>query len=203
MVPDYIIEDAKTHLSSDAESFEDVLTDLESSRKTIEKEQQQIAAYKRELERLKSETTAKQKKLDEQRDRMIKEANEKAHAILLEAKEMADETMKNFRRFGKEGISAAEMEKERERLRKRLDDTGSKLALESAAPKRKHKPSEFKLGESVRVLSMNLTGTVTSLPDSRGNLHVQMGILNSQVHISDLEIVESAPSYSAISCHCK
>ena len=178
-----------------------MLTDLESSRKTIEKEQQQIAAYKRELERLKSETTAKQKKLDEQRDRMIKEANEKAHAILLEAKEMADETMKNFRRFGKEGISAAEMEKERERLRKRLDDTGSKLALESAAPKRKHKPSEFKLGESVRVLSMNLTGTVTSLPDSRGNLHVQMGILNSQVHISDLEIVESAPSYSAKSMH--
>ena len=196
-LPDYIIEEAKTHLSSDAESFEDVLTDLETSRKTIEKEQQQIAAYKRELERLKSETAAKQKKLDEQRDRMIKEANEKAHAILLEAKEMADETMKNFRKFGKEGVSAAEMEKERERLRKKLESTSSKLAMESAAPKRRHKPSEFKLGESVRVLSMNLTGTVTSLPDSRGNLHVQMGILNSQVHISDLEIVDSQPSYSA------
>ncbi len=196
-LPDYIIEEAKTHLSSDAESFEDVLTDLETSRKTIEKEQQQIAAYKRELEHLKSETAAKQKKLDQQRDRMIKEANEKAHAILLEAKEMADETIKNFRKFGKEGISAAEMEKERERLRKKLESTSSKLAMESAAPKRRHKPSEFKLGESVRVLSMNLTGTVTSLPDSRGNLHVQMGILNSQVHISDLEIVDSQPSYSA------
>lgn len=195
-LPDYIIEDARTHLSSDAESFEDVLTDLETSRKTIRKEQEQIAAYKRELERLKSETAAKQKKLDEQRDRKIKEANEKAHAILLEAKELADETIRNFRKFGKEGISAAEMEKERERLRKKLDSTSSKLAIESAAPKRRHKPSEFKLGESVRVLSMNLTGTVTSLPDSKGNLHVQMGILNSQVHISDLEIVDSAPSYA-------
>lgn len=195
-LPDYIIEDARTHLSNDAESFEDVLTDLETSRKTIRKEQEQIAAYKRELERLKSETAAKQKKLDEQRERKIKEANEKAHAILLEAKELADETIRNFRKFGKEGISAAEMEKERERLRKKLDSTGSKLAIESAAPKRRHKPSEFKLGESVRVLSMNLTGTVTSLPDSKGNLHVQMGILNSQVHISDLEIVDSAPSYA-------
>ncbi|MCI8584137.1 MAG: endonuclease MutS2 [Dorea sp.] len=195
-LPDYIIEDARTHLSSDAESFEDVLTDLETSRKTIRKEQEQIAAYKRELERLKSETAAKQKKLDEQRNRKIKEANEKAHAILLEAKELADETIRNFRKFGKEGISAAEMEKERERLRKKLDSTSSKLAIESAAPKRRHKPSEFKLGESVRVLSMNLTGTVTSLPDSKGNLHVQMGILNSQVHISDLEIVDSAPSYA-------
>ncbi len=195
-LPDYIIKDARTHLSSDAESFEDVLTDLETSRKTIRKEQEQIAAYKRELERLKSETAAKQKKLDEQRDRKIKEANEKAHAILLEAKELADETIRNFRKFGKEGISAAEMEKERERLRKKLDSTSSKLAIESAAPKRRHKPSEFKLGESVRVLSMHLTGTVTSLPDSKGNLHVQMGILNSQVHISDLEIVDSAPSYA-------
>lgn len=196
-LPDYIIEDARTHLSSDAESFEDVLSDLESSRKTIQKEQEQIAAYKRELERLKSETAAKQKKLDEQRDRKIREANEKAHAILLEAKELADETIKNFRKFGKEGIQAAEMEKERERLRKKLDSTSSKLAIESSAPRKKHKPSEFKLGESVRVLSMNLTGTVTTLPDSRGNLHVQMGILNSQVHISDLEIVDSGPSYTA------
>ncbi len=195
-LPDYIIEEARTHLSSDAESFEDVLTDLETSRKTIQKEQEQIAAYKRELERLKSETAAKQKKLDEQRDRKIKEANEKAHAILLEAKELADETIKNFRKYGKEGLSAAEMEKERERLRKKLDSTSAKLTIESAAPKRKHKPSEFKLGESVRVLSMNLTGTVTSLPDSRGNLHVQMGILNSQIHISDLEIVDNPPSYA-------
>lgn len=196
-LPDYIIEDARTHLSEEAESFEDVLTDLETTRKTIEKEQQQITAYKRELERLKSETASKQKKLDEQRNRIIKDANEKAHAILLEAKQMADETIKNFRKFGKEGISSAEMEKERERLKKKLNATGSKLALESSAPKKKHKPSEFKLGETVKVLSLNLTGTVTSLPDSRGNLHVQMGILNSQVHISDLEIIDSQPSYSS------
>ena len=196
-LPDYIIEDARTHLSEEAESFEDVLTNLETTRKTIEKEQQQITSYKRELERLKSETASKQKKLDEQRNRIIKDANEKAHAILLEAKQMADETIKNFRKFGREGISSAEIEKERERLKKKLDSTGSKLALESSAPKKKHKPSEFKLGETVKVLSLNLTGTVTSLPDPRGNLHVQMGILNSQVHISDLEIIDSQPSYSS------
>ncbi|MDO4313671.1 MAG: endonuclease MutS2 [Eubacteriales bacterium] len=196
-LPDYIIEDAKTHLSNEAESFEDVLTNLEASRKTMEKEQEQIAAYKRELERLKSESAAKQKKLDEQRERIIREANEKAHAILLEAKEMADETMKNFRKFGRENISAAEMEKERERLRKKLNSTGSKLALESSSPKKHHKPSDFKLGESVKVLSMNLNGIITSLPDSKGNVHVQMGILNSQVHISDLEIIKEQPSYSA------
>lgn len=196
-LPEHIIENARSQLSREAESFEDVLTDLEVSRKAIEKEQQQIAAYKRELERLKSETAARQKKLDEQRDRIIREANEKAHSILLDAKELADETIKNFRKFGKENISAADMEKERERLRKKLNATSSKMTLETAKPKKQYKPSDFKLGEAVKVLSMNLTGTVTSLPDAKGTLHVQMGILNSQVHISDLEIVDAPASYSA------
>lgn len=196
-LPDYIIEEAKTHLSEQDESFEDLLTDLEASRRTLEKEQQEINAYKRELERLKTETSQKQEKLQEQKERILKEANEKAHAILLEAKEMADETMKNFRKFGKEHISAAEMERERERLRKQLSSTSSKITLEPKKPKKQHKPADFKLGESVKVLSMNLNGIVSSLPDAKGNLTVQMGILRSQVNISDLEIIEEKPLYSA------
>ncbi len=196
-LPDYIIEEAKTHLSEQDESFEDLLTDLEASRRTLEKEQQEINAYKRELERLKTETSQKQEKLQEQKERILKEANEKAHAILLEAKEMADETMKNFRKFGKDHISAAEMERERERLRKQLHSTSSKITLEPKKPKKQHKPADFKLGESVKVLSMNLNGIVSSLPDSKGNLTVQMGILRSQVNISDLEIIEEKPLYTA------
>ena len=196
-LPDYIIEDAKTHLSQEDESFEDVLTDLEASRKTLEREKKEIEIYKRELERLKAEAAGKQKKLDDQRDRIIREANEKAHAILLDAKETADETMKNFRKFGKENISAAEMEREREKLRKKLKDTSSKVQLEAAKPKKQHKASDFRLGESVRVLSMNVKGTVIALPDAKGNVKVQMGILNSVVPVSDLEIIEEQPTYSA------
>lgn len=196
-LPDYIIEDAKTHLTEQDESFEDLLTDLETSKRTIQKEQEEIASYKRELERLKAETRQKQEKLEAQKERILKEANEKAHAILADAKETADETMRNFHKFGKANISAAEMEKEREKLRQKMAATASKSQLGDTKPHRQHKPGDFKLGESVKVLSMNLTGTVTSLPDSRGNVTVQMGILRSQVHISDLEIIEEAPSYSA------
>ena len=116
-LPNFIIEDAKTRLTEQDESFEDILTDLETSRRTIEKEQETIASYKREIERLKQETQKKQEKLEEQRDRILREANEKAHAILAEAKETADETMRNFHKFGKANISAAEMERERERIR--------------------------------------------------------------------------------------
>lgn len=194
-LPDYIIEDAKLRLTETDLSFEDLLTDLESNKRTIEKERAEIAACKREMESLKAQTRQKQERLEEQRERILKEANEKANSILREAKEMADETMKNFRKFGKESISAAEMEKERERLRKKIQETSAANALKSQKPKKTHKPSDFKLGESVKVLSMNLTGTISSLPDSRGNVTVQMGILRSQVHISDLEIIDEPSSY--------
>lgn len=194
-IPDYIIEDAKTHLTEQDESFEDILTNLETSRKTLDKERETIAAYKREIERLKMETSQKQEKLEAQRDRILREANEKAHAILEDAKETADETMRNFHKFGKANISAAEMEKERERLRKKMAKTRSGMTPEPAKPKKQYKPSDFKLGESVKVLSMNLTGSVVSLPDAKGNLDVQMGILRPKVNISDLEIIDEKPNY--------
>lgn len=200
-LPDFIIEDAKTRLTEQDESFEDLLTDLETSRRTIEKEQETIASYKREIERLKQETEKKQEKLEEQRDRILREANEKAHVILAEAKETADETMRNFHKFGKANISASEMERERERLRKKMESTRSGMMKEPAKPKKEYKPSDFKLGESVKVLSMNINGTVASLPDNKGNLTVQMGILRSQVNISDLEIIDEKPAYLKKTTH--
>lgn len=195
-LPEHIIEDAKMRLSEQDISFEDLLTDLEASKRTIEKEQDEIQAYRREMERMKAQLRQKEERLEEQRKKILKEANDKANAILREAKEVADETIKNFHRFGKENISAAEMERERERLRKKIKDTSSAPSLKSQKPKKEHKASDFKLGESVRVLSMNLTGTIHSLPDARGNVTVQMGILSSQVHISDLEIIEEQNPFS-------
>ncbi len=189
-LPTHIIERAKSHLSEQDESFEDLLSDLETSRRTIEKEQAEIATYKKEIEQLKRELHTKQERLEERSERIINEANAKANAILREAKEVADETMKQFRKFGKEHISAAEMEKERERLREKIAKTQTSTNLISKKPTKQHKPSDFRLGESVKVHSLNLTGTVSSLPDAKGNLYVQMGILRSQVHISDLTIIE-------------
>mgnify|MGYP003390860707 CR=1 FL=1 len=189
-LPSHIIENAKEHLTEQEESFEDLLTDLENSRRTIEKEQAQIAAYKQEIENLKNEFDRKQERLEERSEKIIREANEKANAILREAKDLADETMKRFRKFGKENISVAEMEKERERLREKIVKTQPTTKLELRKPTKQHKPSDFRLGESVKVHSLNLKGTVSSLPDANGNLFVQMGILRSQVHISDLSIIE-------------
>lgn len=189
-LPDYIIESAKNHLSEQDESFEDLLADLETNRRTIEKEQAEILAYKREIEKLKHDLHAKQEKLEERKERIIREANEKANAILREAKEVADDTIKKFHKFGKENISAADLEKERERLRQKMAATQGSVKLETKKAKKQHKPSDFHLGDSVKVLSLNLKGSVSSLPDAKGNLFVQMGILRSQVNISDLEIID-------------
>ena len=189
-LPDFIIESAKAHLSEQDESFEDLLSDLETSRRTIEKEQSEINAYKREIEKLKRELDRKHERLDEQKERILREANEKANAILREAKEVADETIKQFHKIGKEHVTAADLEREREKLRKKMEKTQSTVKLEKKTPTKQHKASDFKLGESVKVHSLNLTGTVSSLPDAKGNLFVQMGILRSQVHMSDLEIIE-------------
>ena len=189
-LPDFIIESAKSHLSEQDESFEDLLSDLESNRRTIEKERSEIAAYKREIERLKHEYADKQKKLEERKEKIIAEANAKANAILRDAKETADSTIKELNKAKQNNVSAAELEKQREKLRQKMAKTQNTVTLELKKPKKQHKPSDFRLGESVKVLSLNLKGTVSSLPDAKGNMWIQMGIMRSQIHISDLEIIE-------------
>ncbi len=190
-LPSDIIEEAKGQLSQQDEDFETLISDLESSRVTIEREREEIDRYKSEIERLKSRLEQKQDTLDASRERILREANEKAHAILREAKEYADATIKNFHKFGKENISAKEMEMERSRLREKIASVEKDLTLKGARkPAAKAlEAKDIHLGDSVRVLSMNLKGTVSTLPNAKGNLFVQMGILRSEVNIKDLELI--------------
>lgn len=190
-LPDFLIEEARKHLSEQNESFEDLLADLEISRRTSIQEQEEIRLHKEEIARLRTALEKKQEKLEDQRERILREANEQARKVLQEAKAYADQTMKDFHKFGKSNISVSEMEAERARLRERIQKTEEKLSLKKEQkPKKELKPSALHLGDSVRVLSLNLTGAVSSLPDAKGNLFVQIGILRSQVNISDLELID-------------
>ena len=191
-LPDAIIEKAKEQISEQDESFEDVLTSLEESRVTIENERQEIQQYKTEIQSLKEKLEARQEKLEEQKERILRQANEEAHSILREAKEYADQTMKLFHKFQKDHVDTAAVERERQNLRKKMSKAESGLVLKPGTkkPEKQLNPKDLRLGESVRVLSMNLNGTVSSHPDSKGYLFVQMGIIRSKVHISDLELVD-------------
>ena len=186
-----IIEEAKTHLTKQDEDFEDLLADLEQKRVTIEQERDQINSYKEEIRELKQRLESKQEKLDLSRDKILREANEQARNILQEAKDYADTTIRNFQKYGKAaGVSAKDREKERGKLREKMSTVDKKLSAKNAAPKKSHKQltaKDLHIGDSIKVLSLNLKGTVSTLPDAKGNLFVQMGILHSQVNIRDLE----------------
>lgn len=186
-----IIEEAKTHLTQQDEDFEDLLADLEQKRVTIEQERDQINSYKEEIHELKQRLESKQEKLDLSRDKILREANEQARNILQEAKDYADTTIRNFQKYVKAaGVSAKDMEKERGKLREKMSKVDKNLSAKNAAPKKSQKQltaKDLHIGDSIKVLSLNLKGTVSTLPDAKGNLFVQMGILRSQVNIRDLE----------------
>lgn len=190
---DTLIEDARTRISSNEQNFEDLLSDLEASRITIEKEQTEINRYKSEIAALKQQLKNKQEKLDESRDAILRKAKEEANQILQEAKDTADEAIRNFNKYGTTRPSIQEMEKQRTNIREKMAANEKKSSKgKDTAIYNPKVPKKLRIGDSVKVLSMNLTGTVHSLPNAKGDLFVQMGILRSQVNIKDLVLIEDA-----------
>ena len=186
-----LIEDAKTRISENDGNFEDLLADLEKSRLTIEKEELEINRYKEEIQTLKERLEQKQEKLDASRDKILREANEEAYRILKEAKDVADETIRNFNKYGKSGAPVSEMEKDRSKLRDKMNDRQKKMSEQQKQSSVNHKvPKKLRIGDSVKVISMNLKGTVHTLPNAKGDLYVQMGILRSLVNINDLILLD-------------
>lgn len=188
-LPDYIIEDAKNHLEAKDQSFEDLLTSLEDSRVTIEKEQTELKAYKDEVAQLKARLTQKEERLDERKEKLLRNAAEEAQRILREAKETADQTIKQINKLSADSGLSKELEAQRGRLREQLKKTDDKLAVKAKGPSQPISPKKLKIGDGVKVLSMNLKGTVSTLPNAKGDLYVQMGILRSLVNIKDLELL--------------
>lgn len=194
-LPDAIIAAAKEQISKEDESFEDVIADLELSRVTIEKERQEIASYKEEISRLKEQLQAKNEKIDKAKDRILREANEQAREILMEAKEVADETIRSFHKAGA-GDDIRELEKKRQKIRDRIDEKNTRLSLngnknaKAGTGEKTLDPKKLKKGDGVKIVSMGLKGIVSSLPDAKGNLFVQCGIIRSQVNVKDLILLE-------------
>ena len=186
---DEIINAAKEQISKEDESFEDVIADLEQSRVTIEKEQQEIAEYKERIRTLQEQLQKKNEKIDQAKDKILRDANEKARAILQEAKDVADETIRDFNKVGA-SADIKELEKKRQKVRDKINEKNGKLALgnnqKKPANQKTVDPKKLKKGDSVKIISMNLKGIVNTLPDARGNLFVQCGIMRMQTNVNDL-----------------
>lgn len=189
-LPAYMIEEAKKFIDANDQSFEDLIADLETSRSTIEKERLEIEQYKGEVAQLKQKLEAKQDNLSKQKERILREANEQARKILQDAKDYADQTIRDMNKLAAgKADNLKEMERKRSAVRDKLSKADERLTLKKDRAK-KNRPEDFHPGDSVRVLSMNLKGTITGKPDSKGQVAVQMGILKSMVHLTDLELLD-------------
>ena len=189
-LPNFMIEDAKKFIDANDQSFEDLISDLESSRTIIEKERLEIEAYKAEVSKLKEKLEAKQDNLAKQKERILRDANEQARKILQDAKDYADQTIRDMNKLATGKMdNMKEMEKKRSAVRDKLSKTDERLSLKKEQA-RKNRPEDFHPGDTVRVLSMNLKGTITGKPNSKGQVAVQMGILKSMVNLSDLELLD-------------
>ena len=191
-LPQYIIDDAKESLASEDVAFEDVISDLEKSRVTIEREKLELEEYKKEVEDLKNQLKAKNERLDERSDNILQKAREEASAILREAKETADDAIRKLNKANAAGMSVTELEKQRQRIKDNINKVDKGRVLKSQAPARQHKASDFHIGDRVHVASLNLDGTVHTLPNQKGELNVTIGIMNYNVNMSDLTIIEEA-----------
>lgn len=191
-LPEHLIENASAFIGKQEKDFEDVIAELDASREALAKEQEETARYREEAKRLKERLQTRQEQFDKRREEMLGKAREEAMQIVLEAKATADRTIKNINKLGADSDLSRALEEQRAQLRGEISKLETKTAKKQPKPRKVHKAEEFKIGDAVKVLSLNLSGTVSSLPNARGELFVQMGILRSQVNISDLELIPEA-----------
>ena len=189
-LPDRIIEAASEQISTEDKRFEDLIADLEMSRKTIENERLEIEQYKKEAEELRRALEQKTDKLDRQKEDILREAHEQARQILQEAKDVADETIKVYRKAGP-NASMQDLERTRTKLNEKISDKNKAISKKKELPTDHQilKESQLKLGESVKIVSMGLKGTISSKPDKDGNLFVQCGIMKTKANIRDLVLI--------------
>ncbi len=185
-----IIENAKERITSDAQAFEDVLSDLETTRNQLEKEKSEASKKRKEIDALKKEFREKSEKLENRTEKIISRANEEAERILAEAKEYADETIRKYTKWAKSDKHIREMEAERTKLREKMGAAGSAKKKEEKKSVSKTKASDLIIGMDVRILSMNTTGTVSTLPNDKGELFVQAGLLRTKVSLTDIEVIQ-------------
>ncbi len=190
-LPDHIIEDARERIGKEEKSFEDVIADLEQNRSAMEKEKREIQEYKAHILALEEELKRKNEKIDQSRDRILRETNEKAREILQEAKDLADDTIRDFNKANT-GTDIKELERKRQNLRDKIDEKNSRLSLRIPPQHQKQAldPKKLKKGDTVKILSMGLTGTVSTLPDAKGALFVQCGIIRTQTNVRDLVLAK-------------
>ncbi|MGL4873632.1 MAG: endonuclease MutS2 [Clostridium sp.] len=186
-----IINKAKEFVSEDKRKFEELISELQEKSIKANKDAKDAEYMKNEAKSLKSKYEEKLKRIEVVRENTYEEARIKAKEVIKEAKEEADEILKSMRELEKLGISnggRSRLEEERRKLKESLEKKENKIKKEKAEGKEINK---FNLGMEVFLPSLNQNVVLLSLPDNKGEVQVEAGIMKISVKAKDLREVEN------------
>ncbi|MDO5100734.1 MAG: endonuclease MutS2 [Eubacteriales bacterium] len=191
-LPSEIIDDAKSRLTAQQENLEELLSKLEEKRLLLEKKEADIDILHRRAKEADSRLSERLQKIEDQKMRILEDAKQQALAMLADAKELADRTIADFHKYGQAAPSMKEMEAKRTALRQKMDSTKAKVTQQKTKPVVQTNGlsrEQVHIGDKVKVLSAGLTGIITSKPDAKGMVFVQMGILKEKISLKDMILV--------------
>lgn len=192
-----IIDSAKELLNENDTRFEDVLKAIEEDRTEIENKRIKINEENEEIERLREKLENKNKKLEEKQEAIINKAKEEAREIVKKAKNESAFIIDELK-----DISSLSKKEDRRRLQEAKDylrdlEDENRLKIKDNKKRTKEIPKDIKLGESVRIISIDKFGEVETLPDEKGDLNIQVGIMSVRSNIKDIERSESKEEVKA------
>ncbi|MBC7766015.1 MAG: endonuclease MutS2 [Hyphomonadaceae bacterium] len=194
---EHFIDRASQLLSKDTIEFEDILTNLESNRQAAQAAREKSARDLQETERLRAQATLDIEKFEQQKEKILEQARREAKKILEQAKETTEQTIKelnNVKAMADEKERNLGIEQARKQLNRKLSAVEQSMA-QSLLPTRENVvPPTLKKGDDVTIVSLNQRAKVITLPDAHGNAKVQAGIMQINVHVSNLRLIEQKPT---------
>ncbi|MBR0409007.1 MAG: endonuclease MutS2, partial [Clostridia bacterium] len=188
-LPEYLIEEAKDLLSHDTIRFEDVIANAEYHRQIAEKERQLAEEARAETVRLRNEAEKLYRDMEEKRDASTRKAKEEARRIVEKARRDSESILYDLKKMKKAGSAP---DHEVNALKKRLEQGIDSLSegLKTPTGNFAEPPKTLKIGDTVEITHLNTKGTVLSLPDAKGEVQLQAGIMKLKAHLSQLRLVQ-------------
>lgn len=190
-----IIERAGELLSDEDIKFEDVITDLEQNRRKAQSDKEYAEKLKREITDLRVKVEKERIALKESKNRILEDARREAKILLMEAREEANEVIRELELLRKQRVEKFDetIQKSRERLKKKEENIDKQMNKADKSKKPRHVlPKNLKEGDPVVILSMGQEANVIKPPDKDGMVRVEAGIFKMDVHMSDIAISPEA-----------
>lgn len=187
-----ITDRARNLLEAGDIAFEDVISALEEDKRLAEEERDEAILINIEMKRQKEELEKKAKRFEEQKEKELEKAREKAREIISEAKDVSKEVQEELKALAKlESMGERNVRFDQSRRRLREIENKNRNTIKRETNDNPVDPKQLSLGDRVKLLTLNQNGEIISLPDEKGDMQVQVGIMKIGVNVSDIMLIES------------